>query len=60
MLLHCLFLNYCSNYFHSHFYSSVVFKPFDFVFAFLNSVCAFGALMLLVGWQEGHPAFKKD
>ena len=22
-------------------------------------VCAFSALMLLVGWQEGHPAYKK-
>ena len=22
--------------------------------------CAFGALTLLVGWQEGHPAFKKQ
>jgi len=24
-----------------------------------SSVCAFSALMLLVGWQEGHPACKK-
>ena len=23
------------------------------------SACAFSALMLLVGWQEGHPACKK-
>ena len=25
----------------------------------LSSVCVFSALMLLVGWQEGHPACKK-
>jgi len=23
------------------------------------NICAFSALTLLVGWQEGHPAYKK-
>jgi len=26
---------------------------------FISQVVAFSALMLLVGWQEGHPACKK-
>jgi len=29
------------------------------VFTYYLVLCAFGALMLLVGWQEGHPACKK-
>jgi len=28
--------------------------------AFLAAVLAFGALTLLGGWQEGHPACKKQ
>jgi len=30
-----------------------------FVCQYQSSDCAFSALMLLVGWQEGHPACKK-
>ena len=30
-----------------------------FVF-FVLALCAFSALTLLVGWQEGHPACKKQ
>jgi len=32
---------------------------FNTIFAYLSLVCAFSALMLLVGWQERHPACKK-
>ena len=31
-----------------------------FVGAFSLDQCAFSALTLLVGWQEGHPACKKQ
>jgi len=33
--------------------------PFFFAFSLLISSLAFSALTLLVGWQEGHPAYKK-
>ena len=32
----------------------------EFLTKILSSVSAFSALMLLVGWQEGHPACKKQ
>jgi len=30
-----------------------------YLFTYLTTYFAFSALMLLVGWQEGHPACKK-
>jgi len=35
-------------------------KNIPYIFILLLAIIAFSALTLLVGWQEGHPACKKN
>ena len=62
----CFQVRYCTKdpnltcfYVHTHTHNRFM-ALLDFVRYYLGEPIAFNALMLLVGWQEGHPACKKQ